>query len=205
VSQTCAGRRKTAATRNPRVIIFGTGQGGRLAFQRLSKLCRVIAFLDNNPDMQGRRFCRVPVLAPESVSGLRYDWICLASVYRDEMAGQLQGLGVPLHRLRDGSMAEWDESGWPPPISRWACRKTVLVGPRETCRHAAKILAGSLDIIGSHARDAGVAELTGGGAELFVIASPEPELELVRLMAAGIPLDAIEVLAPDFMAQAEKW
>jgi len=192
--------KRAAAAAHPRVIVFGSGQGGRAAFRRLSKLCRVVAVFDNNPEVQGRRFCGVRIHAPEEVSRLKFDWICLASIYRDEMAGQLLGLGVPLYRLRDGSTAVWDPSGLPRPLSEWACRRTVIVGPLETCRQAAKSLAGSLDIVATQASDAAAAPLRRREADLYVIASPEPQRELERLMSEGIPLDAIEVLAPESAA-----
>jgi glycosyltransferase involved in cell wall biosynthesis len=78
------------------VVIFGAGSGGRLALARLSGRCRIVAVLDNNPTMLGRRAGGVRVSSPESITGLKYDWVCLASVYRDEMAAQLRRLGVPL-------------------------------------------------------------------------------------------------------------
>jgi hypothetical protein len=192
-------RSKNNQKRLPAIVIFGTGQAGFQAMRKLAKRCRIIAFLDNSLQKQGRCVGRIPVLPPEKLSHLHYDWICLASIYRDEMARQLQDLGVPLYKLLDGSTSEWGNSSWPPPLSSWACRETILVGPRDICLRTRERLARNLNILGIHSRDAG--RIKKRKAELFLIASPEPEIEFIQLTESGIPINAIEVLSPDFLRE----
>jgi hypothetical protein len=191
-------RRQIAGGQRPRIIVFGTGQGGRLAIERLSKRCTVIAVLDNNPAVQGSRFCGVPVLPPERVIRLKFDWICLASIYRDEMANQLQSLGVPFHCMRDGSVTGWDRLGMPRSLFSWTCRRTVLVGSPPVCQAVAESLAQYFEIIGIHDSDTSFHELMRRGVEQYVIASPDPLRELRQLMDAGVPLDSIEILSQAF-------
>jgi len=190
--------KRGAGARRPRIIVFGTGQGGRLAIGRLSTRCRVIAVLDNNPAVQGSRFCGIPVRSPEEVTRLAFDWICLASIYRDEMANQLQSLGVPLHRLRDGSVTGWDRLGMPRPLFAWTCRRTVLVGSPPMCQAVAASLGQYFEIIGMQDSDESLQVFKKGGVEQYVIASPDPLRELRQLMDAGVPLDFIEILSPEF-------
>lgn len=80
----------------PRIVIFGTGNGGSNAARYLSKSARLVAFLDNDPARQGRRFKGKPVHAPSAVKDLTWDEIHIASTsYYRAMADQLLSLGVP--------------------------------------------------------------------------------------------------------------
>lgn len=84
-----------------RILIFGTGNGGSNAAQYLSKSATIIAFLDNNPARQGRRFKGKPVCAPSALDDLDWDEIHIASTsYYRAMADQLLGLGVPAEKIR---------------------------------------------------------------------------------------------------------
>lgn len=83
-----------------KILIFGTGNGGSNAARHLSKSARIVAFLDNNPARQGRRYKGKPVFAPASVSELAWDEIHIASTsYYRAMADQLLSLGVPEDKI----------------------------------------------------------------------------------------------------------
>lgn len=181
----------------PTIVIFGTGQAGLHAMRQLGKRCRIIAFLDNSLQMQGRYVAHIPVIPPDSISKIHFDWICLASMYRDEMARQLLDLGVPLFKLRDGSSSEWEASQFPPPLSGWASRETILIGPYSLCLKARKKLAGNLNILGIHSRYKG--RIQEPKAELYIIVSRNPEIEFFQLTKSGIPINAIDVLSLDFL------
>lgn len=85
----------------PRIIIFGTGNGGSNAARFLSKSANIIAFLDNNPARHGRRFKGKPVCAPSALNNMGWDEIHIASTsYYRAMADQLLSLGVPAEKIR---------------------------------------------------------------------------------------------------------
>lgn len=73
----------------PKVLLFGTGEGGRNGFKYLRKSHQVIGFCDNNKAKQGTRFCGHPVYRPEDIPEREYDRIVICSMYKDEIREQL--------------------------------------------------------------------------------------------------------------------
>lgn len=75
------------------VIIFGTGVSSQLVMNVLNDSCRIIAFLDNNPRALGTKNA-VPVLCPDKINNIKYDFIVIGSQYNQEIYKQLISLNV---------------------------------------------------------------------------------------------------------------
>lgn len=76
------------------VIIFGAGDGGGQAYERLRGKANVVAFADNDPKKHGKTMFGVPVIRPEGISFLDYEYIVIGSTFIDEIKAQLVSLGV---------------------------------------------------------------------------------------------------------------
>lgn len=72
-----------------KVLIFGTGAGGRCFYKDNCKRYNVIGFIDNNQQKQGELFLGKRVFAPQEISMLDYDKIIIASDYYVEIFEQL--------------------------------------------------------------------------------------------------------------------
>lgn len=81
------------------IIIFGTGLFYTRRKNMLPKSTNIIAFIDNNIEMQGKYVDEILVYAPKEVSELNYDIIILASITPIEMKSQLLLLGVPEEKV----------------------------------------------------------------------------------------------------------
>ena len=80
------------------IIIFGIGKMYEVRksfFEENRDRINIVAFLDNNPEFQGKQKDGVAVYAPEKIEGLNYDCVLLLSKqYMKEMKDQLLSLGV---------------------------------------------------------------------------------------------------------------
>lgn len=81
------------------IIIFGTGLFYSRRMDMLPEQTNIIAFIDNNIDMQGKYVNEVLVYAPQEVSRMNYDIIILASITPMDMKNQLISLGVPKENI----------------------------------------------------------------------------------------------------------
>lgn len=77
-----------------KIIIFGTGRFYQERKEQISKDIEIIAFLDNNPRLQGTCMDGHPVIAPYAAGQLSYDKIVLMSVSEEAMKSQLLELGA---------------------------------------------------------------------------------------------------------------
>lgn len=76
-----------------RVVVFGAGKSGELAFDAYSESFEVVCFVDNSPSKIGSVFCGLPVVAPSGLGDLVFDKIIIASVYYYDINEQLLALG----------------------------------------------------------------------------------------------------------------
>lgn len=76
-----------------RIIVFGTGKIYARNQEKLSEM-NIAAFLDNNPDKQGKYLNGKIIDLPENVGKYNYDYIVIASIHYQEMRKQLMELGV---------------------------------------------------------------------------------------------------------------
>lgn len=85
---------------NRRLVVFGAGAAGRLAFDELRKLGfghQVVAVCDNDPNKAGVVFEGHPVVAFRDLPRDRYDYVLIASQY---------GLSAISAQLRDSGLVE---------------------------------------------------------------------------------------------------
>ena len=79
------------------MILFGTGEIYQFVKRTLDKYenYRPIAFLDNDSSKYGKRIDGIPVLEPDSINNMEYDYIVITTdVYYREVRLQLKELGV---------------------------------------------------------------------------------------------------------------
>ena len=84
------------------IVVFGTGKRYEKNKAWL-KGHRIVAFLDNSAEKQGRYLDGSPIVPPETVKKLKYDIIVILSIYIDEMLVQLLELGVERQAIFDES------------------------------------------------------------------------------------------------------
>ncbi len=77
-----------------KIVIFGVGRFYQERKNQFPAETEIIAFLDNNPSLQGQSMDGCPVVAPENVRELFYDKIILMSASVEAMKRQLIQLGV---------------------------------------------------------------------------------------------------------------
>lgn len=77
-----------------RIIVFGTGSSAASFLANLDDAVQTVACLDNNSEKQGTIWNGIPVLAPEQVVALDYDYVVIASQFLEPIRDQLLGLGV---------------------------------------------------------------------------------------------------------------
>ncbi len=78
-----------------RIVIFGTGRGGRHVFESISPPDKVLAFAENDPDRWGTTFCGRPVWSTDRLTRERVDLVVVASRAGREVETQLLRQGVP--------------------------------------------------------------------------------------------------------------
>lgn len=82
--------------KNKKVVIFGTGSGGKTTFFVLKALSiNPVWFVDNNPSMVGSKIFDIPIEAPSCLLNESKDSliILIASVYYEEISDQLLNMG----------------------------------------------------------------------------------------------------------------
>jgi FlaA1/EpsC-like NDP-sugar epimerase len=83
-----------------RVILFGTGIGGKHGYKHLKKRYAVVGFCDNDTQKQGQKFMGLPIHAPAELEKLDYDRIVICSMYQDEIQDQLNlQLNIPFEKI----------------------------------------------------------------------------------------------------------
>ena len=46
-----------------KIVVFGTGNAGRAIYKKFSKEHEIVAFIDNNKDMIGKKYKNIPVFS----------------------------------------------------------------------------------------------------------------------------------------------
>ncbi len=85
-----------------KVIIFGASEGGKKVRQRLPKNINVIAFSDNDPNKHGTTIDKIPVVEPEQLLKLNFDYIIIGSMYELEISRQLKLMGIDESKIESG-------------------------------------------------------------------------------------------------------
>ncbi len=76
-----------------KIVLFGMGEVYRENKDKISKDDDVIAFIDNNEQLQGTKYEEISVYGPKEVRNLPYEYIVIMSTYFIEMRDQLIQLG----------------------------------------------------------------------------------------------------------------
>lgn len=76
-----------------KIVLFGTGDYYN-KYKKWFAPGDIVALLDNNSDKAGLTLDGHPVLLPEKITDLYYDYIVILSVHEKEMRKQLIDLGV---------------------------------------------------------------------------------------------------------------
>ena len=82
------------------IVVFGTGLYYLKRKNELPEETKIIAFLDNDRELQGRTMDGISTYAPSRITELDYDMIVLASASSAAMKEQLLSLGIPENRIR---------------------------------------------------------------------------------------------------------
>jgi GT2 family glycosyltransferase/glycosyltransferase involved in cell wall biosynthesis len=73
-----------------KVILFGTGNGAEIVLDMLNtNNVEVIAFVDNNSEKIGTFFDKKPIISPQNIRELEYDYIIIASQFYKEISNDL--------------------------------------------------------------------------------------------------------------------
>jgi hypothetical protein len=98
-----------------RILVWGAGKRGKEYLEASNSGDVVIAFIDNDPHLQGTNIEGIPVLAATEISIAVYDKI-IVSVYKVEavrkIEAQLKGLGIPNDKIRVLSRDRYDETDY---------------------------------------------------------------------------------------------
>ena len=81
-----------------RVVIWGTGQGGRMMLNLLSADMNVVAFCDNNKTLHGTVIDGIPVVDEQELVKINPDRVYIAILNGDacfEVKTQIEKLGIP--------------------------------------------------------------------------------------------------------------
>ncbi|WP_458396190.1 nucleoside-diphosphate sugar epimerase/dehydratase [Campylobacter sp.] len=74
------------------IVIFGTGAAGRAIYRALKDEFNIVAFIDNNPNKQGTKYCDIEIYSVQNVVNLKFDYVYLGGIWADEMEAQLLNL-----------------------------------------------------------------------------------------------------------------
>jgi O-methyltransferase len=72
-----------------KIVLFGCGEGGKNAFNYLQKKYDIVAFSDNNPNLHGKSLENIPIVTPEDLKNIKYDYILISSMYSEDITKQL--------------------------------------------------------------------------------------------------------------------
>ena len=78
-----------------RLLLYGAGVGGTRGYRALRDSNSIVCFADSNPSKWGTSHCGLRVVRPEAIARQEFDFVVIASMYREEIGAKLKQLGVP--------------------------------------------------------------------------------------------------------------
>ncbi|MEC0129070.1 TylF/MycF/NovP-related O-methyltransferase [Paenibacillus pabuli] len=72
-----------------KLVIFGAGDGGFQVTLSLTDKFEIIAYADNDPQKQGKTMFSKPVIKPEQITFLDYDYVVIANLHGQQVKKQL--------------------------------------------------------------------------------------------------------------------
>lgn len=83
-----------------RILIFGTGQAGKMLYLRLQYNNKIVAFVDNDLTRHGEVLFGLPIIPPGQIMQTSFDYIYIGSQYDDEIYQHLiSDLLVPSEKI----------------------------------------------------------------------------------------------------------
>ena len=83
------------------LLIFGAGNKAKEITRCVDKTKNhILCYIDNDSRKWGKKILGKEIIAPNSISGMKYDYILIASIYWREMRGQLTSLGISAEKIR---------------------------------------------------------------------------------------------------------
>lgn len=134
-----------------KVILFGAGSYGNIAYYKLKSQKEIVYYVDNNPNMQGTRLHNIPIISSQDLKKLYdpsiYDIvICIKEYYK--VVEQLHSLGInEYYIMLQGLLYSCDTKGtlFPvgikctPYIKKEAAEKNILFVQERACIRTHKI------------------------------------------------------------------
>ncbi|MHA7967358.1 TylF/MycF/NovP-related O-methyltransferase [Paenibacillus sp. CAU 1782] len=86
-----------------RAIIYGAGPTGKSVFEHIQKKdIRCIAFIDNDPNLQGKTIDGIPVITPSDIATHHYDKVYIGTIMDIDLLRQhLISIGVSENKIDD--------------------------------------------------------------------------------------------------------
>jgi FlaA1/EpsC-like NDP-sugar epimerase len=111
-SRMVAGLKRAADQGLKRVAIYGAGTHTRGVGNALvAPPVEVVAIIDDNPDLRGKRLWNFPIVSPSDAISLDIDGVILSSNSMEdrlwESSATLRERGVPVIRLYEGVQGMW--------------------------------------------------------------------------------------------------
>lgn len=98
---------------NEKYLIWGTGKRAKAIYQYFYKLeidnkPFVVGFIDSDEKKQGTDFEGLPVISPLQIKNLNFDYISIASTFKDEIMDSIHKMGIPNEKIKDILEEYWD-------------------------------------------------------------------------------------------------
>lgn len=77
-----------------KLIVFGTGKTRKVLESAFNDNVQIVAYLDNDKEKWNKTLNEKPILCPNKIKELSYDYVIIASQFNDSIYNQLIGLGV---------------------------------------------------------------------------------------------------------------
>lgn len=96
----------------PKIIIYGAGELGVQASYYLEEQYNVTAFVDGNPKKQNQTFFSIPIVSPEQLRNLEYDYIYLSLVkdFSKVCAFLINDLLIPEEKILSKIHMDWKKT-----------------------------------------------------------------------------------------------
>lgn len=92
-------RKKVSDETKPRIVLFGASVGGQRVLEYIQSKFEVVAFSDNNDDLHGTEIKGIPVIAPQRLTDIEYDFVVITSQWFKPIRSQLTEIGIPSWRV----------------------------------------------------------------------------------------------------------
>ncbi len=92
-----------------RILIFGAGELGIRALNKMDGKYRVLNFADNNPNLQGKYLKGLKIIPPAEIPEMDFDRVVIANQYIMEVSSQLRGLGIRSDKIDIPDLEDVDD------------------------------------------------------------------------------------------------